>query len=168
VAVLPIGATLTTLIRWCAKEGLIPETWTEDEDWTTYDVKLSAGEPVSHALEEVMATINRYFLDKPKNHVLEKCLQEGVSIAPVNTIAELTRFKQLEERGFWLNAILPNGQELPMPGFFARLNNAPMKVRRWSPTLGQHNNEVLGGLLGYSSFQISKACGSAGSHQQHT
>jgi crotonobetainyl-CoA:carnitine CoA-transferase CaiB-like acyl-CoA transferase len=161
VALLPIRGTLTTLILWCVRDGLVPEAWLEHEDWSMYDVNVSAGEPVTYPFEEVFAAINRYFLDKTKNQIFEQCLREGVSIAPVNTIEELTRFRQLEERGFWLTAPLPNGQEIQVPGLFARLNHSPMKVRRWSPKLGQHNNEVLGGMLGYSSSDVDKACGLA-------
>ena len=161
VALMPIGGTLTTLIQWCVTNGLVPEAWLEDEDWSTYDRKMLAGEPVTHTLEEVLAPINRYILDKTKNQLLEQSLREGVSIAPVNTIEELTRFRQLEERAFWLTAPLPNGREVQVPGLFVRPSQTPMKVRRWSPRLGQHNNEVLGGMLGYSSSDVAKACGSA-------
>ena len=161
VVLVPIGGALATLIQWCVQDGLVPEGWLDDEDWPMYHMKLLQGEPVSHTLDEVLDLIGRYILDKPKNQLLERSLREGISIAPVSTIEELTRFQQLEERGYWLTAPLPNGQEIQVPGLFARLTQTPMNVRRWAPTLGQHNNEVLGGMLGYSSADLAKACGSS-------
>ena len=118
--------------------------------WPSYHIKLMQGEPVSHTLDEVLDPIRHYVRDRPKNELLEQSLREGVSIAPVSTIEELTRFRQLEERGYWLTAPLPNGQTVEVPGLFARLTETPMNVRRWAPRLGEHNNEVLGGMLGYS------------------
>ena len=51
---------------------------------------------------------------------------------PWSTTEELVRFRQLEERGYWLQAALPNGQELPAPGILARLTETPLTVRRWA------------------------------------
>ena len=161
VVLVPIGGSLATLIQWSVQDGLVPESWLGDEDWPRYHIKLVQGEPVSHTLHEVLDLISRYLLDKPKNRLLERSLREGISIAPVSTIEELTRFRQLEERGYWLTAPLPNGQTVEVPGLFARLTETPMQVRRWAPRLGEHNNEVLGGILGYSSADVAKARGSA-------
>ena len=161
VVLFPIGGAMVALIQWCVQDGLVPESWLDDEDWPTYHYKLLQGEPVSHTLDEVLDPISRYVADKPKNQLLEQSLREGISIAPVSTIEELTRFQQLEERAYWLTAPLPNGQEVPVPGLFAHLTQTPMKVRRWAPRLGEHNDEVLGGMLGYSSAEIAESCGSA-------
>jgi benzylsuccinate CoA-transferase BbsF subunit len=75
---------------------------------------------------------------------MERGLREGVTIAPVNTVADLSRFRQLEERGYWLEALLPNGTKARMPGFPARPSDAPMTVRRWAPRIGEHSEDVLG------------------------
>ena len=162
VVLVPIGRTLSTLIQWCVRDRLVPESWLGEEDWDMYHHNLLQGEPVVYGLEEVLDAIRRCISDKQKNQLLELSLQEGVSIAPVCTIEELTRFRQLEERAYWLTAPLPNGQEVQVPGLFARLTQTPMKVRRWAPRLGEHNNEVLAGMLGYSSSEVAEACGSAG------
>ena len=162
VVLSPIGGALPMLIQWCVQDGLVPEGWLGDEDWPMYQIKLIQGQPVAHTLDEILDPISRFLLDKPKNQLLERSLREGVSIAPLSTIEELTRFQQLEERGYWLTAPLPNGQEVEVPGLFARLTQTPMDVRRWAPRLGEHNNQVLGGMLGYSSADVAKACGSAG------
>ena len=161
VVLVPIGGALATLIQWCVQDGLVPEGWLGDEDWPTYHIKLLQSEAVSHTLDEVLDLIKRYVLDKSKNQLLARSLLEGISIAPVNTIEELTRFQQLEERGYWFTAPLPNGQEVQVPGLFARLTQTPMQVRRWAPRLGEHNNAILGDMLGYSATDVAKACGSA-------
>ena len=137
VVLFPIGRALAALIQWCVQDGLVPEGWLGDEDWPTYHIKLIQGEPVAHTLDEVLDPISRYVLDKSKNQLIEQSLREGVSIAPVSTIEEMTRFQQLEERAYWLAAPLPNGQEVQVPGLFARLTQTPMQVRRWAPPAGR-------------------------------
>ena len=162
VVVFPIGGALATLVQWCVQDGLTPQGWLSDEDWPRYHLKLIQGEQVAYSLDEVLDPISRFLLGKSKNQLLERSLREGVSIAPVSTIEELTRFRQLEDRAYWITAPLPNGQEVQAPGMFARLTQTPMKVRRWPPRLGEHNNEVLGDMLGYSSADVAKICGLAG------
>ena len=93
---------------------------------------------------------------------MERGLREGFTIAPVSTTEDLVRFRQLEERGFWLQAPLADGSEALAPGLFARLTKTPMDVRRWAPSLGQHNGDILGGMLGLSAGEIVRAAGVEG------
>ena len=162
VVALPIAGALATLVQWCVQDGLMPQAWLSDEDWPAYHLKLLQGEPVAHSVDEVLDPITRFFLTKSKSELLERSLRAGISIAPVNTVEELTRFRQLDDRAYWITAPLPNGQEVQAPGLFAHLTRTPMNVRRWAPRLGEHNEEVLGGMLGYSSAVVASACGSPG------
>ncbi len=162
VTFMPDAKTLETVVRWCVEDGLAPESWLEDEDWMSYTLNHLHGKPVTHPLEEVMVPINRYVLTRTKNQLLEMAISEGISIAPVYTVEELTRFRQLEERGYWLTAPLPGERQVQAPGLFARMSETPMQVRCWPPRLGEHNADVLGGMLGYSPAEIEAACGRAG------
>jgi crotonobetainyl-CoA:carnitine CoA-transferase CaiB-like acyl-CoA transferase len=159
VVMSPLGETLLKLVTWCVEDGLAPEEWLEEEDWAVFHVKLLQGEPTAHTLDEVLEPIRRYLHDKTKSRLLEQSMKEGVSMAPVSNVEELARFRHLEERGYWLHAPLPNGREAPVPGVFARSSTTPLNVRRWPPRLGEHNSEVLGGLLGLDSGSIARAQG---------
>lgn len=162
VVVFPIGAALAKMVTWWVQEGLVPATWTDDEDWAMFHLKILQGQPVAHTLDEVIDAVSGYVRNKTKNELLEHGLLEGVSIAPVSNMDDLVRFRHLEERGYWLTAPLPDGQEVQVPGIFARLSDPPMGVRRWAPRLGEHNEEVLGGLLGLSPDQIDAASTNSG------
>ena len=159
VVIFPIGGALAKLVEWCGQDGLVPGDWIDAEDWPMYHFKVLQGQPVARSFEEVLGAIGRYVRHKTKSALLEQSLREGVTMAPVSTIEELARFRQLEERGYWLAAPLPDGNEVQVPGIFARPSETPMSVRRWAPTLGEHNQEVLGGLLGLSGQEIVAACG---------
>jgi crotonobetainyl-CoA:carnitine CoA-transferase CaiB-like acyl-CoA transferase len=159
VVLFPIGEALARLVGWCVEEGLIPEHWLTDENWPMYHLKVLQQDPLSHTIDEIIEAVGRYVRDKTKSQLLEQSLREGVSMAPVSTTEELARFHHLEERGYWLTAPLPNGQQIPVPGLFARAAATPMAVRRWAPKLGEHNHEVLGQMLGLSPEQAAAAAG---------
>ncbi|MCH8920243.1 MAG: CoA transferase [Chloroflexi bacterium] len=159
VVVIANGATLTQMIRWLVEDDIVPEEWIESEDWRTYDIRLLQGKPLHYELDEVLDAVRRYVRGRTKRDLLELGLQEGVTIAPVNTVEELARFRHLEERGYWLEAELPDGRQVRVPGVFARLTETPMTVRRRAPKLGEHNEEILAGTLGLSAEEIAAACG---------
>lgn len=161
VVVFPIGGALAKMVEWWVRDGIVPEDWMTAEDWPMYHVKLLQQQPVAHTIEEVLDAVGAYVREKTKNQLLEQGIADGVSIAPVNNMEDLTRFRHLQERGFWLTAPLPNGQVAQVPGIFANLSETPMKVRRWAPRLGEHTGEVLGDLLGMSTSQIAAASGRA-------
>ena len=146
VVVIPTGAAVSKMVHWWVEDGIVPEEWIDGEDWATYDLRFLQGEPVRYSLDEVLDATRRYVARHSKWGLLERGLQEGVTVAPVSTTEDVSRFRQLEERGFWLMAPLPDGRQVRVPGVFARLTETPMEVRRWAPRLGQHNGEVLGGL----------------------
>ena len=156
-----VGGALAKMVEWWVRDGIVPEDWMTAEDWPMYHVKLLQQQPVAHTIEEVLDAVGAYVRDKTKNQLLEQGIADGVSIAPVNNMEDLTRFRHLQERGFWLTAPLPNGQVAQVPGIFANLSETPMKVRRWAPRLGEHTGEVLGDLLGMSTSQIAAASGRA-------
>jgi len=161
VVVFPIGGALAKMVEWWVRDGVVTDDWLTAEDWPMYHFKVLQQQPVSHAIEEILDAVSVYVRDKTKNQLLEEGLAEGVSIAPVNNIEDLARFRHLEERGFWLTAPLPNDQMAQAPGIFASVSGNPMKVRRWAPRLGEHTGEVLGGMLGLSASQIATASGQA-------
>ena len=161
VVVFPIGGALAKLVEWCVRDGIVPEDWLTAEDWPMFHIKMLQQQPVAHTIEEVLDAVSGYVRDKTKNQLLEQGLAEGVSMAPVNNMEDLTRFRHLEERGYWLTAPLPNGQQAQVPGIFANPSGTPMNVRRWPPRLGEHTGEVLEDLLGLSSSQIAAASGQA-------
>ena len=106
--------------------------------------------------------MSRFLRRRTKSELLEMGLRESVTLAPVSTTEDLVRFRHLEERGYWLTAPLPNGNQARVPGVLARPAETPMSVRQWAPALGQHNQEILGDMLGLSPAAIADAGGQKG------
>ena len=153
VVLIPTGATMTGMLPWMVEDGIVPEEWIEGEDWATYDRRFLQQQPVVYALEDVFDAIRRYVLLHTKADMLDRGLRDNVTIAPINTVEDLTKFHQLEERGYWLMAPLPDGTDTAVAGILAQLSETPLDVKRWAPKLGQHNHEILIEMLGMSEAQ---------------
>jgi crotonobetainyl-CoA:carnitine CoA-transferase CaiB-like acyl-CoA transferase len=143
VVAAPNGATLQKMVAWFVEDGAVPEEWIGGEEWATYDIRLLQGQPLAYSLEEVLEATRRFLKGHTKDELMDRGLREGVTIAPVNTVADLSRFRQLAERGYWTEARLANGKTGQVPGNFALASQAPMSIKRWAPHLGEHNDEVL-------------------------
>lgn len=147
VVAAPLGGMIAgVMIRWAAEDGVVPEEWT-GEEWRTYSVRLLQDQPLKYSLDEVLGAAARSLKLHTKAELMERGMREGVAIAPVYTVADLCRFRHLEERGYWLETTLPNGKTSRVPALFARTSESPMTVRRWAPKLGEHNDGVLGAAL---------------------
>ncbi|HUF54306.1 MAG TPA: CoA transferase [Dehalococcoidia bacterium] len=139
------GNVLMTLVPWFAEDGIVPAEWIDGEDWSrSYIIRLLQGQPVKYSWEDVLDASRRYFARHTKDELMERGIREGATIAPANTVADLSQFRQLEEREYWLEAPLTNGTKARMPGFPARSSEAPMTVRRWAPRVGEHGEDLLG------------------------
>lgn len=107
-------------------------------------------------IDEVDGYIQEWLADKRKGAVMEALLDAGVPSAPVKTVEEIVEDPHLEHRN--MIERLPNQtdgrDEIPVPGMPIKFSEAeePEIVR--APFLGEHTDEVLSELLGYSESKI--------------
>ena len=160
---MPTGVTMRKMVHWLVEDGVVPEEWIDGEDWPTYDLRLFQNLPLTYEFEEVVNALRRYTVRHTKGELVERGLRENVTVALASTVEDLARFRHLEERGYWLLAPLPDGQEVPVPGIIARMSETPLEVQYWAPRLGQHNHEILAETLGLSKEQITAAGGAPAS-----
>ncbi len=137
-----VGA-LEKLVAWWAEDGVVPAEWINGEEWRSRPIRVLQGQPLKYSQEEVQDAQRRYLKRHTKDELMDRGLREGITMAPVNRIVDLLRFRQLAERGYWLETPLPNGKMARAPGLFARPSEAPMTLRRWAPKMGEHNVEVF-------------------------
>ena len=68
-------------------------------------------------------------------------------IAPIATVDDVAHDEQLASRDFFRTVKHPTlDREITLPGAFAKFSQTPALDPRPAPTLGQHNQEVLGAL----------------------
>ena len=70
-------------------------------------------------------------------------MANDATLAPVNTIAELLELKQFEARDYWQPAASREIEDLRAPGFWAKLTQTPLSIRRNAPRLDEHREEIL-------------------------
>ncbi len=136
------GSVFGQLLPWMIEDGVVDASWLEREDWATYDRRIILGEPVTVPREETFATFERFIARHTKQELFERGLRDGFTVAPVNTLADLAEFRQLEERAFFEPTTLADGRSARAPGAFAKTTPNPITFRRSAPRLGEHADEI--------------------------
>jgi crotonobetainyl-CoA:carnitine CoA-transferase CaiB-like acyl-CoA transferase len=62
----------------------------------------------------------------------------------------------VQARGIITEMEHPTAGKVKSPGFPVKLSKSPATMRLPAPTLGEHNMEVLTGLLDYSEEQVTE------------
>ncbi len=133
VILVPRGANGGRLVPWLIEDGIVDPSWA-DENWATFDARLIDGEDTAVTHKELIEAMDRLCERYTKRELLERGLEMGVTIAPINNLADLLAFDQLDERGFWRNLGHAAGQtdglapfldvedEIRVPGSFVTID----------------------------------------------
>ena len=74
--------------------------------------------------------------------------QAGVPCGPINSIAEVFDNPQVRSRGMRIDVPHTGSGLIPLVGSPMKFSRAPLDDRQPPPRLGEHNDEVLAGMLG--------------------
>lgn len=128
--------------------GLAPD-WLKAIDWAKYDMRSATQEEIDRRVEAFSA----YFRTKTKAELLEIAVEKGIFMAPVNTFSDMLSYGQLQDREFWVQP--PDSEEsLSYPGAPFKLDQTPWQIRRRAPHIGEHNQEVFCGELGFARREL--------------
>ncbi len=146
VCLVATTATLGGLIPWMVESGAVTEEWAAHEDWRSYEARMLTAEALIHSLADVRAAITDFTLAHSKMELFEGGIARGVTIAPVNTVADVLQLEHLAARGYWDDVPLPSGRVVRAPGAFVKASGTPIAWTRPAPDIGEHTGEVLGSL----------------------
>lgn len=136
-------ATLVALMPWIVEAGVVTKEWADAEDWKTYEVRMLTGGDLVHSVEEMRAAVTRFTMTRTKQELFEGGIARGVTLAPVNTAADVMDLEQLEARAYWDEIVLPTGTAMKAPGAFVKATATPVQWDRPAPRIGEHTAEVL-------------------------
>ncbi len=80
----------------------------------------------------------------------------GIPNGPINTIDKVLVDPQIKAREMIVEMDHPIVGKFKVPGIPIKLSDTPGKIRKASPTLGEHTGEVLKELLGYEESEIGE------------
>lgn len=105
--------------------------------------------------EMLDAAIAAWTTSHPIEHVLRALEQAEVPAGRIYSVADIVADPHYQARDMILDATLPDGAEVMMPGIVPKLSQTPGQVNWQGPALGQHTEGVLG-ELGFSDSQIQR------------
>jgi crotonobetainyl-CoA:carnitine CoA-transferase CaiB-like acyl-CoA transferase len=137
-----IGANADTVFARFAEATGHPE-WAEDERYATHNAR-------GENQEDLDALISGWTREHTVDEVLEILGDAGVPAGKVFTARDMVEDPHYAARENVVTVEDPEMGEFPMQNVVPRLVGTPGKVRWTGPSLGQHNDEVYGKVLGLS------------------
>ena len=137
--------------QWAALRGVLGDpAWARDERLATH-----AGRRAHHDLLD--RELGAWLADTGLDDVVERLGAAGVPAAPVVLPPDVVANPQLRARGFFEPVVHGYTGENEYAGLpFGRLPGVDRWCRLAPPTLGEHNDEVLGGELGLSPDELDR------------
>jgi crotonobetainyl-CoA:carnitine CoA-transferase CaiB-like acyl-CoA transferase len=105
---------------------------------------------------EVDAWVAQWTRDYDLEELVVSCIKFDVPCAPVYSIADMFKdpqYKARENITYFKDSRIG---EIAMPNVCPRLSDTPGSIEWLGPELGQHNEEVYGGLLGMSDDELRR------------
>ena len=94
---------------------------------------------------------------KTIDEIVEMLLRVGIPAGPINTIDRVVKDPHIAgAREMFVDCEHPIAGKLKITGSQFKFNNHKFSVRNPSPLLGQHNAEILSGILGYSEEEVEQ------------
>jgi crotonobetainyl-CoA:carnitine CoA-transferase CaiB-like acyl-CoA transferase len=113
----------------------------------------SMGGIIQH-LDEARAVFAPLVKDRQKMELLHSGQEWRMPFAVAETTEDICRSPQHQARGFFMEIEHPVMGRVTMPGAPFKMMRTPWQLRGPAPLLGQHNEEVYCGQLGYSRAEL--------------
>lgn len=121
--------------------------WKSDPDYATPAARLPH-------LNMIFETIEKWTKTKTKFEVMDICTPLNIPVGPVLSIKELAEDPSLRASGTIVTVEHPKRGEYLSVGCPIKLSDSEVEVTR-SPLLGEHTDEILREVLGYSDKEIT-------------
>ncbi len=99
--------------------------------------------------------LNNIFSGRDANEWIANLIEAGLPCGPINSLPEVFAHPQAQARQMTLEAEHPTAGTVRMTGFPYKLSGTPAEIHAPPPMLGEHTEEVLTGLLGYSPEDVA-------------
>jgi benzylsuccinate CoA-transferase BbsE subunit len=148
--------SMPPLIEWMAEEGMLgafedKKDW-GPKDWTQKVDAMALTQEIVDAWED---SLIKFFANKTKSEIYEKAREKSMIIYPVSTTRDLAENAQLKARDFYVEVEHPElGETITYAGAPYKITEAPWRISRRAPLIGEHNQEIYEGELGFSKGEM--------------
>ncbi len=126
--------------------------WKTDPEYATPDARLNK-------LDKIFERIEEWTKTKTKFEVMEICNPLDIPVGPVLSMKELAEDEGLRATGTIVEVDHPVRGPYLTVGMPVKMSDCPAEVKR-APLLGEHTEEVLREVLGYSDEEIARIAAS--------
>jgi crotonobetainyl-CoA:carnitine CoA-transferase CaiB-like acyl-CoA transferase len=103
----------------------------------------------------VTATLTPVMMSRTTDEWVEALEREKIGCGPINTLSQVFADPHVRARGMVARMAHASGAEISVIANPVKLSATPADLRSPPPVLGQHSEEVLGGLLGMGAADIA-------------
>ncbi len=121
--------------------------WKTDPDYATPNARLPR-------LNEIFERIEQWTMTKTKFEVMNICNPLDIPSGPILSMKELAEEQSLRATGTVVEVDHPTRGKYLSVGNPIKLSDSPADVKR-SPLLGEHTDEILSSVLGYSAEEVA-------------
>ena len=106
-------------------------------------------------IEELGGMLEEWVRARPMGKAWAQFQRHGTLSAAFNDAAGVHADPSFNLRGLWTKVEGAESGVRRLPGRISMLEHTPWQARRPAPGLGEHNDDVYGGILGYSRRELS-------------
>lgn len=151
------------------KDGYVALIVATESDWAKFCTAIGHNELIGHEKTKsgparaanmesfIGPIISDWFMQYTKQEVTEILLRDGMPVGPVQDPKEVFECPHIKARDLIVETNDPIVGPVKLIGSPLKLSKSPEQLTEPVPSLGQHTDEVLRTLLGYSAEQIAKA-----------
>lgn len=123
--------------------------WTEDEMCRSEQTR-------SLNALKITSLVQEWMINQTQEEVFRSGQEKGVPIGAVNSPRDLVNSPQLRARGFFVEIEHPKAGRIEYATAAYRFSKTPWSAQCPAPLLGEHNEPIYCGLLGYSRQELVK------------
>ena len=144
-----LALSVVTEAHWQALRG-----WLGDPSWA--DLRFEGVEGRQHHQVELDRRLGEWTGGFDAFELMARLQEAGVRAGVVQTVEDLLSDPQLLHRGHFRRLVHPVLGELAYEHSGFRLSASPPRLERPGPRLGEHNDDVLQGILGLDPDEVRR------------
>src|ERR1700716_544814 len=121
--------------------------WKTDPDYATPPARLPR-------LKHIFATIEAWTMTMTKFEVMNTCNAVDIPVGPILSMKEIAEEQSLRDTGTVVEVDHPTRGKYLTVGNPVKMSDSVTEVKR-SPLLGEHTDEILSKVLGYSAAEMA-------------